>query len=105
MALRRPLRGLLIGALVVPACYWLAMTADATAHEVMFNLLHSLRELMIITAFGVPMALGAAFVWEASVVYPLHRLGVLRVATVVVTGAVGGGVVGLLLASVACRKS
>jgi hypothetical protein len=98
MSPRRPIRGLLIGSVVVPLCYWLAMTADATAHEVRFNLVHSLRELMIITAFGVPMALAAALLWGAPVVYVLHRLGVLRAATVVVTGAVGGALVGLLFA-------
>ena len=98
MSLRRPIRGLLIGSAIVPLCYWLAMTADAAAHEVRFNFLHSLRELMIITAFGVPVALAAAFMWGAPVVYVLHRLGVLRAATVVVTGAVGGALVGLLFA-------
>lgn len=98
MSLRHPIRGLLVGAVVVPFCYWLAMTADATAHEVRFNLMHSLRELMIITAFGVPMALAAALMWGAPVGYVLHRLGALRAVTVIVTGAVGGALVGLWFA-------
>lgn len=98
MVLRRPIRGLLIGSVVVPLGYWLAMAADATVHEVRFNLVHSLRELMIITAFGVPIALAAALVWGAPVVYLLHRLGWLRAVTMIVTGAVGGALISFLFA-------
>ncbi len=98
MSLRRPIRGLLVGAAVVPLGYWLAMMVDATAHEMRFNLMRALRELMIITAFGVPIALAAALMWGAPVVYVLHRLGALRAVTAVVTGAVGGALVGLLFA-------
>ncbi len=98
ISLRHPIRGLLVGAAVVPFGYWLAMMADALAREVRFDLTRALRELMVITAFGAPLALAAVFMWGAPVVYVLRRLGILRAATVVVTGAAGGALVGLLFA-------
>lgn len=99
-SLRRPIRGLLVGATVVPLGYWLVMMAEAAAHGERFGLVRALRELVIIIAFGGPMALAMVFLWGAPVVYALRLLHVLRWATVVVAGAVGGAMVSLLFAKV-----
>jgi hypothetical protein len=96
--MHRPIRALLLGAAVAPVCYWLAMTVDAAARGVRVDLLRALRELMIISAFGAPIALAAAFFVGAPLLYGLHRLGALRASSVVLAGALVGGVVGLLIA-------
>lgn len=97
---RHPFRALLVSAAVVPLGYWLAMVAEATAHGVRFGFVRALRELMIITACGGPIALAIAVLWGAPAVYVLIRIGALRATTVVVTGAVGGALVSLLFAKI-----
>ena len=91
--MRRPVRGFLIGPVVAPIAYWLAMTADAVAHGVSFSLSHALREGLVIGAFGLPIAYGVALVWGAPAVYLLRRFGALRASTVAVTGGLGGAMV------------
>lgn len=99
-SLRRPIRGLLAGAAVVPLGYWFAMMTEATIHGVRFGVVRTLRELMIVIAFGGPMALAMALLWGAPIVYMLTRMGALRATTVVVTGAVGGALASLLFAEI-----
>jgi hypothetical protein len=98
MELRRPVRGLLIGPVVAPIAYWVAMTADAMVHDVSFNLGHALREVLTICAFGIPIAYAVALVWGAPIIFVLRRLGALRASTVVVAGSLGGAMVAVWFA-------
>lgn len=95
MMLTRPLRGLLIGALVVPLVYWIAMMVDATVHGVLFDLSRAAREFFIIAVFGAPIAVFVALIWGAPTLWLLRRCGALRGATVVVAGSLGGAMVAL----------
>ncbi len=98
MPRRHPIRALLVSAAVVPLGYWLAIMAEATALGGRCGVVRALRELMIISAFGGPTALAMALLWGAPIVYVLIRMGALGATTVVVAGAVGGGLVSLLFA-------
>jgi hypothetical protein len=99
--MRRPLRGLLIGPSVVPVAYWLGVTAHALAGQgVRLDIVHALRELLVIVAFGLPLAWGAALLWGAPMLYLLHRFGWLRASTVIAVGALGGTIVAWCLALV-----
>ncbi|OGT83397.1 MAG: hypothetical protein A3H91_07680 [Gammaproteobacteria bacterium RIFCSPLOWO2_02_FULL_61_13] len=63
-----------------------------------FDWFQALRELAIIAAFGLPIAYAATFVWGAPILYALHRIGWLRAATLIVTGALGGTIVAVFFA-------
>ena len=96
--MRRPIRGLLIGPMIVPIAYWIGVMAYAWIRDVRLDWFPALRELVVIVAFGLPMAYAAALVWGAPVLYALHRLGWLRATPVIVAGAVGGTIVAALIA-------
>jgi len=92
--MKHPVRGLLLGPVVVPIAYWLGGTAHAWARQdFRFDVSHALRELLLIVAFGLPIAWAAALVWGAPVLYLLHRLGWLRASNVAIAGALGGTLV------------
>jgi hypothetical protein len=91
--MRDPVRGLLIGPLVVPVGYWIVAMVKALVRGYSLDLSVAFRELTVVAAFGLPIAYAAAFVWGAPVLYALHRAGWLRATTVVATGAVGGTIV------------
>jgi hypothetical protein len=74
--------------------------ADAWFRDVRLDWFRALRELVIVAAFGLPIAYAAALVWGAPVLYGLHRLGWLRAATLIVAGALGGTIVGAWFAVV-----
>ena len=98
VSMRHPIRGLLIGPMIAPIAYWTGVMADAWVRDFrQISWFQALRELMVITAFGLPIAYAAAFVWGAPVLYALHRFGWLRAATVIVAGAIGGTIVALWL--------
>lgn len=96
--MRHPIRGLLVGPMIAPIAYWVGVMAYAWVRDFRLGWFQALRELMVIAAFGLPIAYAAAFVWGAPVLYALHRFGWLRAATVVAAGAVGGTVVAMLFA-------
>lgn len=92
--MRHPVRGFLIGPLIVPMAYWLGGTAWAWAwQDARINVLHALRELMVIVTFGLPIAYVAALALGAPVLYLLHRVGWLRAWTVIAAGALAGTIV------------
>jgi hypothetical protein len=91
--MRHPVRALLIGPAIAPIAYWIGAMAFAWFREFHLSWFQALRELMVIAAFGLPIAYGTAFLWGAPVLYALHRFGWLRAATVVVAGAIGGTIV------------
>jgi hypothetical protein len=91
--MRQPIRGLLIGPAIAPVAYWIGVTAYAWARDFRLNWFQALRELVMIAAFGLPIAYVAAFVWGAPILYALHRFGWLRPATLIAAGAVGGTIV------------
>jgi hypothetical protein len=96
--MRHPLRGLLIGPVVAPIAYWIGLMAYAWVFDLGLNWFEALRELVMIAAFGLPIAYAVALVWGAPVLYALHRLGWLRAATLIVAGALGGTIVAVWLA-------
>lgn len=96
--MRRPIRGLLIGPMIVPIAYWIGVMAYAWIRDFRLDWFPALRELVVIVAFGLPIAYAAALVWGAPVLYALHRLGWLRATPVIVAGAVGGTIVAALIA-------
>lgn len=96
--MRHPIRGLLIGPMIAPIAYWVGVMAYAWARDFRLSWFQALRELVMIAAFGLPIAYAAALVWGAPVLYALHRFGWLRAATVIVAGAVGGTIVAGLFA-------
>ena len=98
MSMRHPIRGLLIGPLIAPIAYWTGTIANAWVRDFRLSSYQALREFLVITAFGLPVAYTAAFVWGAPVLYALHRFGWLRAATVIVAGAIGGTIVALWFA-------
>lgn len=98
VSMRHPIRGLLIAPMTAPLAYWIGVMANAWLSDFRLSWLKALRELMVIVAFGLPIAYAAAFVWGAPVLYALHRLGWLRAATVIAAGAIGGSIVALCLA-------
>src|SRR5437763_16260882 len=98
VSMRHPIRGLLIGPMIAPIVYWTGAMANAWVRDFRVSWIQALRELMVITAFGLPIAYAAAFVWGAPVLYALHRFGWLRAATVIVAGAIGGTIVALWFA-------
>ena len=93
VSMRRPIRGLLIGPMVAPIAYWIGVMAYAWMRDSRLSWSQALRELLMIAAFGLPIAYAAAFVWGAPIIYALHRLGWLRVGTLIVAGAVGGTII------------
>lgn len=99
MEFRHPVRGFLIGPVVAPIAYSIAMAADAIAHNVPFRPSDAVRELLVILMFGAPVAYGAALALGAPVVFVLHRLGALRFSTMVVAGSLSGVIVALWLAA------
>lgn len=96
--MRHPIRGLLIGPMIAPLAYWIGVMAYAWVSDFHLGWLKALRELVVIVAFGLPIAYAAAFVWGAPVLYALHRFGWLRAATVIVAGAMGGTIVAMWFA-------
>jgi len=98
MVMRHPIRGLLIGPLVVPIGYWIGVMAYAWTSNFHLDWFQALRELLVVAVFGLPIAYAAALLWGAPVLYALHRLGWLRAATVIVAGALGGTIVALAFA-------
>lgn len=94
--MRHPIRGLLIGPMITPLSYWIGVMAYALAGDSRLNWLKALRELLVIVAFGLPIAYAAAFVWGAPILYALHRVGWLRASTVIGAGAMGGTIVAML---------
>ncbi len=92
--MRHPIRGLLIGPMVVPAAYWIGVMAYALMGDSRLGWWKALRELAVIVAFGLPIAYAAALVWGAPILYALHRLGWLRAAPVIVAGAILGALAG-----------
>ena len=93
MTMRHPIRGLLIGPMVAPIAYWIGVMVYAWVRDFRLSWFQALRELVMIAAFGLPIAYAAAFIWGAPVLYVLHRLGWLRAATLIVAGALGGTIV------------
>jgi hypothetical protein len=98
VSMRHPIRGLLISPLVAPVAYWIGGMASAWIRDVNLSWFQALRELVMIAAFGLPIAYAAAFVWGAPVLYALHRLGWLRAETLIVAGALGGTIVAMWFA-------
>jgi hypothetical protein len=96
--MRHPIRGLLIGPLVVPIAYWIGLTVYAWASDFSISGFQALRELVPIVSFGLPIAYLAALVWGAPLLVGLRRLGWLRASTVIAVGALGGTIVALGLA-------
>lgn len=96
--MRHPIRGLLIGPMIAPLAYWIGVMAYAWIGDFRLSWLNALRELVVIVAFGLPIAYAAAFVWGAPVLYALHRFGWLRASTVIVAGAIGGTIVAMWFA-------
>lgn len=96
--MRHPIRGLLIGPMAAPMAYWIGVMAYAWIRDFRLSWFQALRELLIIAAFGLPIAYAAAFVWGAPVLYALHRLGWLRAATVILAGGLGGTIVAVWFA-------
>lgn len=84
--------------MIAPLAYWVGVMAYAWASDFRLSWLKALRELVVIVAFGLPIAYAAAFVWGAPVLYALHRFGWLRAATVIVAGAIGGTIVAMWFA-------
>lgn len=93
VSMRHPVRGLLIGPMVAPIAYWIGSMAYAWVRDFRLSWFQALRELVMVAAFGLPIAYAAAFVWGAPVLYALHRLGWLRAAPLIVAGALGGTIV------------
>ena len=96
--MRHPIRGLLIGPMVAPVAYWIGVVAYAWISDFRLDWFQALRELMMIAAFGLPIAYAATLVWGAPILYALHRLGWLRAAPLIAAGAVGGTIVAIGLA-------
>ncbi len=84
--------------MIAPIAYWIGVMAYAWVRNFRLSWFRALRELVMIAAFGLPIAYAAAFVWGAPVLYALHRFGWLRAATVIVAGALGGTVVAMWFA-------
>lgn len=91
--MRHPLRGLLIGPMIAPIAYWIGVMAYAWLGDSRLSWFQALRELMMIVAFGLPIAYVAVLVWGAPVLYALYRIGWLRAGPVIVAGALGGTIV------------
>lgn len=91
--MRHPIRGLLIGPVIVPVVYWIGVVGYVWVRDGHLRLFQALRELMMIVVFGLPIAYTAALFWGAPILYALHRFGWLRASTVIVTGALGGTIV------------
>lgn len=96
--MRHPIRGLLIGPMIAPIAYWIGVMAYAWLRDFRLSWFQALRELMIIAAFGLPIAYAAALVWGAPVLYALYRIGGLRAASVIVAGALGGTLIAVWFA-------
>ncbi len=96
--MRHPIRGLLIGPMIAPVAYWIGIMAYAWVRDLRLGWFQALRELVMIAAFGLPIAYAATLVWGAPVLYALHRFGWLRAATVILAGALGGTLVALWFA-------
>jgi len=84
--------------MVAPIAYWIGVVAYAWVSDFRLDWSQALRELVVIAAFGLPISYAAAFVWGAPVLYALRRLGWLRVATLIVAGALGGTIVAVWFA-------
>jgi len=95
---RHPIRGLLIGPLVAPLGYWLGSLALAWADGRRPGGWQAGRELVVVAAFGLPIAYGATVLWGLPILYALRRLGRLRGWTVILTGAFGGALVSIWFA-------
>lgn len=93
-----PIRGLLVGPMIAPIAYWVGVMAYSWIRDFRLSWFQALRELLVIAAFGLPIAYAAAFVWGAPILYTLHRFGWLRAGTVIAAGALGGTVVAMLFA-------
>ena len=81
--------------MIAPIAYWIGVMAYAWVRDLGLSWFQALRELVMIAAFGLPIAYAAAFVWGAPVLYALHRLGWLRASTLIVAGALGGTIVAM----------
>jgi hypothetical protein len=79
--------------MIAPIAYWIGVMAYASLRDFRLSWFQALRELMMIAAFGLPIAYAAALVWGAPVLYALYRIGWLRPAPVIVAGALGGTIV------------
>ena len=96
--MQHPVRGLLIGPLAVPIAYWIGTMAHAWSRDFRIGWSQALRELLVIIAFGLPIAYAVTLLWGAPIVFALRRLGWLRASTVIVVGALGGALVAALFA-------
>lgn len=96
--MRHPLRGLLIGPLVAPVAYWIGVLLFVRRDAVRLDLYRVLRELLVICAFGLPVAYAAVLLLGAPMLYGLERLKWLRSTSLVAAGAVGGMVVAAVIA-------
>jgi hypothetical protein len=88
----------MIGPVVAPIAYWIGLMAYVWVFDLGLNWFQALRELVMIAAFGLPIAYAVALVWGAPVLYVLHRLGWLRAPPLIVAGALGGTIVAVCLA-------
>ena len=88
--MRHPVRALLVGPVAVPLAYWLGILVYGLMSHFRFHWLQTLRELVVIFAFGLPIAYLAALVWGAPVVFLLGRLDRLQPLPLIVAGALGG---------------
>lgn len=84
--------------MIAPVAYWIGVIVHAWARDFRLSWFQALRELMIIAAFGLPIAYAAALLWGAPVLYALHRFGWLRAGSAIVAGALGGTIVAAWLA-------
>ena len=98
MRMRHPIRGLLIAPMVVPIAYWIGVMAYAWGSDFRLDWFKALRELAMITTFGLPIAYATTFVWGAPMLYALHRVGWLQAETLIAAGALGGTFVAVLFA-------
>lgn len=94
---RSPLRGLLIGPMVVPVAYWIGIMAFACSRGTCASLSAALRELGVIFAYGLPVTYFAVLVWGAPAVFLFRRLGWLKnPVPLMIVGAIGGALLALL---------
>ena len=88
--MQRPIRGLLLGPLVVPVAYWIGIMAYACTRGRCADLYPALRELGVIFSYGLPVTYLAVLVWGAPAVFLFRRLGWLKnPVALMVVGASG----------------
>ncbi len=96
--MQRPIRGLLLGPLVVPVGYWIGIMAYACIRGACADPNAALRELRVIFLFGLPVTYIAVLAWGAPAVFLFRSFGGLKnPVPLMVAGAVGGALLALLI--------